>query len=401
MASVSMTTKAVRDAIREHPWWTDSLLALFLTVITVGSGLFGGPGHTARLLDVVIGPFTSVPIAWRRYRPLAVLAVTVIAQTLLLLFSTQVQVPLGMIVALYTVASRCERPVSIRAAEWVALPIAVGVIVNTGPLSVGRIIPKVALFAIAWVVGDNIRTRRAYLAELVARAERLEREREEQAQRAVSEERARIARELHDVIAHNVSVMVVQASAGEEVFDKDPGKARESLSAVASTGRAALSELRRLLGVIRAEDDHEAAPSYAPQPGIEHLDELVRQVRETGLKVELSVLGEPRELPEAVGLTAYRIVQEALTNTLKHAHASAAEVSVRYVADALELQVLDDGRSDPAVNGNQVPPTPSPGHGLIGMRERVALFGGQLTAQRRPEQGYEVRARIPLAERPS
>jgi signal transduction histidine kinase len=296
-----------------------------------------------------------------------------------------------VIVALYTVAARCERPVSIRAAKWTALPITVGVIFNSGPHP-ERIIPKLAVFAIAWVLGDNIRTRRAYLSELEARAARLEREREQRDERAVADERSRIARELHDVIAHNVSVMVVQASAGEEVFDTDPRRARESLSAVASTGRAALTELRRLMGVIRAEEEHEAAADYAPQPGLEYLDELVHQVRDTGLAVELSVLGEPRPLPEGIGLCAYRIVQEALTNTLKHADASRAEVSVRYVADALELQVLDDGRGPTQVNGEGL------GHGLIGMRERVALFGGELSARARPDHGYEVRARIPLEE---
>jgi signal transduction histidine kinase len=273
----------------------------------------------------------------------------------------------------------------------VSLPIIVGVSADSGPHP-ETIIPKLALFAIAWVLGDNIRTRRAYLAELEARAARLEREREEQAERAAIEERTRIARELHDVIAHNVSVMVVQASAGEEVFDTDPGKARESLSAVASTGRAALAELRRLLGVIRAEGDAERGAAYTPQPGIEYLDDLVRQMRETGLAVELSVLGDPRELPEGVGLCAYRIVQEALTNTLKHADASHAEVSVRYVADALELRVVDDGRAAVAVNGDTA------GHGLIGMRERVALFGGEMSAGPRPERGFEVSARLPLEE---
>jgi signal transduction histidine kinase len=247
------------------------------------------------------------------------------------------------------------------------------------------------VFAIAWVIGDNIRTRRAYLAELEARAARLEREREEKAERAVIEERTRIARELHDVIAHNVSVMVVQASAGEELFDTNPARARESLTSVAATGRAALAELRRLLGVSRAEEGGQPAASYTPQPGMEYLNELVRQVRQTGLAVELSVLGEPRELPEGVGLCAYRIVQEALTNTLKHAAASEAHVSVRYAPDALELQVLDDGRGAPSANGSS-----DAGHGLIGMRERVALFGGELSARSRPDHGYEVRARIPL-----
>ncbi len=393
MSRVSEVRQSVRDAIRRHPWWTDSLLALFLTFISVGSVIAAvkHDGGAVDVLDVVLVPVTTLPIALRRYRPLAVLAVTVAAETLLLLFSSRVQVPLGVLVALYTVASRCERPVSLRAAEWVALPITVGVTVNTG-LHPERIVPKLALFAIAWVLGDNIRTRRAYLAELEARAARLEREREEQAERAVIDERTRIARELHDVIAHNVSVMVVQASAGEEVFDTDPVRARESLSAVASTGRAALAELRRLLGVIRAEEDHEGGAAYKPQPGIEYLDELVGQMRETGLAVELSVLGEPRELPEGVGLCAYRIVQEALTNTLKHADASHAQVSVRYVSDALELQVVDDGRAVGAVNGDTA------GHGLIGMRERVALFGGELSVGPRAGRGFEVSARLPLEE---
>ena len=393
MTRISTTVAAVREAIRRHPWWTDSLLALFLTVISVGSTVVAHnkAGHAVSVLAVILVTLTTAPVAMRRYRPLAVLAITVSAAVLVLILTSQAQFPVGVLVALYTVASRCERPVSIRAAEWVALPITVAVIANNG-FHAGRVIPELAVFAIAWVLGDNIRTRRAYLAELEARAARLEREREERDERAVNEERARIARELHDVIAHNVSVMVVQASAGEEVFDSDPRRARESLAAVASTGRAALAELRRLLGVIRAEEGDGAAASYRPQPGLEYLDELVRQVRETGLAVELSVIGEPRELPEGIGLCAYRIVQEALTNTLKHAHASEAQVSVRYVADALELQVLDDGRGPRAVNGE------SSGQGLIGMRERVALFGGELTARPRPGEGFEVRARLPLEE---
>ncbi|MGN6867788.1 MAG: sensor histidine kinase [Solirubrobacteraceae bacterium] len=397
MRKISTTMAAVRDAIRRHPWWTDSLLALVLTVFSEASAILSRThyGHSVEVLEVVLVPFTTAPVALRRYRPLAVLAITVSAGAVILIFTSQAQFPVGVLVALYTVASRCERPVSIRAAKWVALPIAVGVLVSTGARP-GQAIPELAVFAIAWVIGDNLRTRRAYLAELEARAERLEREREEQAERAVIEERTRIARELHDVIAHNVSVMVVQASAGEELFETNPKRARESLSAVASTGRAALAELRRLLGVIRAEEEAEGGAAYTPQPGIEYLDELIRQVKETGLAVELSVLGQPRELPEGVGLCAYRIVQEALTNTLKHAEASRAEVSVRYVEDALELQVVDDGHgASPAGNGDR----DGGGHGLIGMRERVALFGGELTARSRgDEHGYEVRARLPLEE---
>jgi signal transduction histidine kinase len=393
MRQVSTTVAAVRDAIRRHPWWSDSLLALALTVISVGSvvGSRTRYGFAIPVLAAVAALFTTVPISLRRYRPLGVLAVTVSAETLLLIFSNDSPVPVGVIVALYTVAAYCERRVSIRAAAWVAVPITVGEIVNNGP-HVGRVIPELAVIAIAWVIGDNLRTRRAYLSALKERAARLEREREEKADRAVIEERARIARELHDVIAHNVSVMVVQAAAGEEVFDEDPERARESLSAVASTGRAALTELRRLLGVIRADDDPGQEPAFAPQPGIEYVGELVRQVNDAGLPVELSVIGEPRALPEGVALCAYRIVQEALTNTLKHAEASGARVNVRYAADALELQVVDDGRGGSQVNGE------AGGHGLIGMRERVALFGGELTTSGRAGRGYEVRARLPIEE---
>jgi signal transduction histidine kinase len=392
MRQVPTTVAAARDAIRRHPWWSDSLLALALTVISVGSvvGSRTRYGYAFPVLAAVAALFTTAPIVLRRYRPLGVLAVTVTAETLLLIFSNDSPVPVGVIVALYTVAAYCERRVSVRAAAWVAVPITVGEIVNNGPHA-GRVIPELAVIAIAWVIGDNLRTRRAYLSELKERAARLEREREDKADRAVIEERARIARELHDVIAHNVSVMVVQAAAGEDVFDEDPDKARESLAAVASTGRAALTELRRLLGVIRAEGDR-GDPAYAPQPGIERIDELVGQVRETGLPVELSVLGEARPLPEGVGLCAYRIVQEALTNTLKHADASASQVHLRYVADALELQVLDDGHGATTLNGE------AGGQGLIGMRERVALFGGELTAGPRSGRGYEVRARLPLEE---
>jgi signal transduction histidine kinase len=401
MSRFTSAVESVRDAIRRHPWWTDSLLAAFLTLISVASAIVARNRavHPDTVVAVLLVPFTTAPIALRRYRPLAVLAVTVSAGAVILIFTSQAQFPVGVLVALYTVASRCDRPLSIRAAKWVALPIAIGVLVNTGSRP-GRAIPELAVFAIAWVIGDNLHTRRAYLAELEARAARLEREREEKAERAVIEERNRIARELHDVIAHNVSVMVVQASAGEELFDRDPRRARESLAAVASTGRDALAELRRLLGVIRAEEEPEGGAAYAPQPGIEYLDDLVRQVQETGLAVELSVLGEPRELPEGVGLCAYRIVQEALTNTLKHADASRADVSVRYVENALELQVLDDGHGgSPAGNGGGYGDGEAGGHGLIGMRERVAMFGGELMARPRGGgDGFEVRARLPLEE---
>jgi signal transduction histidine kinase len=247
--------------------------------------------------------------------------------------------------------------------------------------------PGAALvFAIAWLVGREVRRRRREVTLLQERAARLEHDQEEQARAAVVEERGRIARELHDVVAHSVSVMVVQAQAGPHLLG-EPDQARGVFRSIESSGREALVELRRLLGILRTGDEELA---IGPQPGLSSLGSLVEQVREAGLPVELRVEGDPVQLPPGVDLSAYRIVQEALTNTLKHAGRAEAEVVVRYGPSALELEISDDGSGAPAsVNGS--------GHGLIGMRERVALYGGALEAGTRNGGGYAVRARLPLA----
>jgi signal transduction histidine kinase len=224
------------------------------------------------------------------------------------------------------------------------------------------------------VVGD--RERRVELAE---------RERDLAAREAVAGERARIARELHDVVAHSVSVIVVQAQAGPRLL-AEPAQVRDVFHSIETTGREALDELRRLLGVLRARD--EQLP-VGPQPGLDALQPLIQQLREAGLRVELRVEGEPVRLPPGIDLSAYRIVQEALTNTLKHAGPAEAEVTVRYHHSTLELEILDNGTGAPArVNGS--------GHGLVGMRERVALYGGSLEAGARNGHGFGVRARLPL-----
>jgi signal transduction histidine kinase len=224
------------------------------------------------------------------------------------------------------------------------------------------------------VVGD--RERRAQLAE---------RERDLAAREAVAGERARIARELHDVVAHSVSVIVVQAQAGPRLL-AEPAQVRDVFRSIETTGREALDELRRLLGVLRTRD--EQLP-VGPQPGLDALQPLIQQLREAGLRVELRVEGEPVRLPPGIDLSAYRIVQEALTNTLKHAGPAEAEVIVRYHHSTLELEILDNGTGAPArVNGS--------GHGLVGMRERVALYGGSLEAGARNGHGFGVRARLPL-----
>ena len=223
-------------------------------------------------------------------------------------------------------------------------------------------------------------------AELEQRAAKLERERERTESAAVAEERRRIARELHDVIAHSVTLMTVQAGAARLVLAEDPELARESVVSVEETGRHALAELRRLLGILRTD---EGEASLVPQPGLARVDDLIALARRAGLPVELTIEGEPRVLPPGVDLTAYRIVQEALTNAHKHAGPAHAHVLLHYGNEAVELEVTNDGRISP--NGDD-----SVGLGLVGMRERVALYDGTFEAGPRAGGGYAVRARLPV-----
>ncbi|MCF2529330.1 sensor histidine kinase [Yinghuangia soli] len=244
------------------------------------------------------------------------------------------------------------------------------------------------MLIIGWVLGDSMRTRRAYYAELEDRAARLERERDAHAEVAAAAERARIARELHDVVAHNVSVMVVQADGAAYAIDAAPDTARAALGTISTTGREALAEMRRLLGVLRSEN--ERGP-YAPQPGVEQLGDLVDRVREAGLPVDLRIVGVPVELGKSVALASYRIVQEALTNTRKHAGPAVhAQVVLGYGEDVLEMTITDDGRGADA-------PGDGMGHGLVGMRERVAMLGGRLETGPAPSGGWQVRVVLPYA----
>jgi len=293
-----------------------------------------------------------------------------------------------VVVALYTVATSCPWPIS----AWAA---AVVVVLNTAVLLAWQLFaggvqqdafPALLLLAGSWLVGDNVRTRRAYTAELEERALRLEREREERAVRAVAEERARISRELHDMIAHHVSVIAVQAGAASEEATTDP--AREALEVIQQTSRQVLAELRSMLEV---QSSDKAGPGLAPQPSLREVDQLVDQSRMAGLPVELVITGERRELPAIVDLAAYRIVQEALTNTRTHAGPAHARVELRYAEDALALEVTDDGRAAAGQLGNG-----GGGRGLVGMRERVAMVGGRLEVGPRPGGGFRVAAVLPL-----
>jgi signal transduction histidine kinase len=246
-------------------------------------------------------------------------------------------------------------------------------------------IPALVMFLVRKVVRD----RQLRADALAAHAALLERERELRTQEAVAEERARIARELHDLVAHNVSVMVVQAGAERHALAEDQASTREALSSIEQSGRQALTEARRLLGMLRKNGDHE---ELAPQPSIDQIDFLVEQIERAGLPVKLDIEGDPVPLPAGVDLCAYRVVQEGLTNALKHAGPAHAEVLLRYTGAGLDVRVRDDGHGVAEHNGDGA------GHGLIGMRERVALYGGEIhTGPRSDDRGFEISAHIPLA----
>ena len=346
-------------------------------------------------LAIVLTLLGTLPLAARRHRPFAVLVLAEVAEVLYLLTAPLYPPPgsLGMAVALYTVATRTNRRTSRRLAALIA-GINAAILLIDG-LLVSRAASSATLFALiavvvgSWSLGENVRTRRAYLAQLEERARRLELEREENARRAVQDERTRIARELHDVVAHHVSAIAVQAGAAEAIAERQPLRARETLHAIQETSRQALAEMRAVLDVLRG--DEEEAAAREPQPGLAQVERLVGQSRAAGLTVTLRVEGAAQPLPEALDLSAYRILQEALTNSLKHAGPAHARVLVRYAAEALELEVSDDG-SGPA----GPPDGAQQGRGLIGMRERVVLFGGELVAGPVAGRGFSVRARLPL-----
>jgi signal transduction histidine kinase len=268
--------------------------------------------------------------------------------------------------------------------------VAVGVlavVVHNDPRSgVGNFVVATIIFTIVWTIAFGVGRKSVEADEAKERATRAEREREERAHTAVEEERARIARELHDVVGHSVSVMTVQASGVRRLLRPEQEREREALLIVERTGREALAEMRRMVGVLRRPEE---APALAPQPSLEHLDRLVEQTREAGLPVELRVEGEAVELPAGVDLTAYRLVQEGLTNALKHARATRAEVLVNYGDGQIEVVVRDDGKGVGNGDGG--------GHGLVGMRERVLVYGGELDAGPQPGGGYRLRAKLPVA----
>ena len=361
-----------------------------LVALLAGSALLEALAAARSPLDAVFVAATALPLLVRRRAPLAVL-VLVIATTYAGYargpdVGGSLQAWIALNVALYSVAAHCERRRAVAGAVLVAafvLLFEIPRLVEGG--SVVDVIGEWVFLGGVWLLGRWVRQRRHRTDDLERHAAELAADRDALAREAVADERARIAREMHDAVAHSVSVMVLQAGAAEQVLATSPERARESLVTIQDTGREAIVELRRMLGLLR---DPAADTALAPQPGVARLDVLLEQVRAAGLPVELTVEGEPRRLPPGIDRSAYRIVQEGLTNTLKHAGPAHASVRLRYGDRALELEVLDDGRG-PEVRGGG-------GFGLLGMRERAALYGGVLAADARPGGGYALRARLPL-----
>jgi signal transduction histidine kinase len=243
----------------------------------------------------------------------------------------------------------------------------------------------------AWLVGRYVRGRRLESERFADRAQRVLREQDDRSRAAVAAERGRIARELHDVIAHSVSLMGVQAGAAERVLERDPARARDALRSIQVTARESVAELGRLLGVLRA---NEGPADLAPQPGLGALASLIDDSRRAGLSVELTVEGDGRHVPPGVELSTYRVAQEALTNVRKHAAGAPTRVLLRYGRDVLELCVVNAPASEP--NGDGPGPVPGTGHGIAGMRERIALYGGSIDARPQPDGGFMVLARVPI-----
>ena len=382
--------------VREHPTAVDGAAVLAVVVVVTVVGYFNPYGAGDRAF--VLGLAQILPLAFRRTWPTPVFAVvSAAALTQWALDIFLMPANLGLLVALYSVAAYGSR-----VASWAALAVALGGSV----LAVQRywlryttpdvdLLVVLGLFAgvvlAAWTSGDLRRTRLLHVESLRARAEQLERERDRETRLATAAERARVAREMHDVVAHGLSVIIVQADGARYAADRDPAAATTALETISNTGREALTEMRRMLGLLRAAEEVLPADVDArePQPGLDQLPGLVDQVRGTGLPVELSVRGDARRLPPLVELTAYRTVQEGLTNVLKHAGpGSRAWVVVTYDADEMEVQVTDDGRGSAAAGDGA-------GYGLAGMRERVAVSGGRMRAGPRAGGGYEVVVRLP------
>ena len=345
--------------------------------------------------ELLVDALLTLPLVARRRYPVPVFATVALAGLVQWLTFPRIGPhDLAVLVALYTVAAYSAR-------RWSFPALGIGLIGavmawqsvrSLRPVSILSLVPPLAVVVAVWLVGRNLRTRRRYLAALEERAVRLEREQDALARAAVAEERARIAREMHDVVAHTVAVMVAQAEGAGVAVRTAPDQAERALAVISDAGRDALTELRRMLGVLRdPEGAAQAGPQTGPQPGLGDLDGLVTAMRTSGLPVRFIRDGAQDPIDPTLALAVYRIVQESLTNTLKHCGPdTATEVVLHRRPDRIEIEVVDHGR-----RSGDVPPAPDGGHGLAGMRERVSIFAGQLSAGPTPTGGWRVHAVLP------
>jgi signal transduction histidine kinase len=381
--------------LRANPWWFDSALALAAAGLSTAFFIFHpavrGLPRGMFVLGCGLVLLHTLPLAARRRFPLAVLATTVASGVAFVALDLAPDILwVAIPVAVYSVAAYGDRWVALAGLAVAEAGLAV-VQLTPGRTGVNTWVGNMGFLAAAWLLGHFVGVRRLYVLRLEERTAELEQAREELAGRAVTEERLRLARELHDVVAHAMSVIAVQSGVGAHIAASRPEEVGKALAAIEATSRGALEELRRLLGVLR--QDSEVQASLTPVPGLANLDSLLAEVGKAGLAVRLRVEGTPLQLPAGVDLSAYRIVQEALTNVVKHAGPAHAQVTIGYRGQEVLVEVIDDGRGavPPAGDGRV-----GTGHGLIGMRERVAAFGGDLQVGPCPGGGFRVAARLPL-----
>lgn len=373
-------------------WVFDALVTLLAMALALPN-LFKehpheAPGAAALVVLVVI----TAPLLARRIWPIPVFGWILVAQIPAVLWDRHLQAGPALVIALYTVARLQSRRDALACAGVLELVVLTGVLLFAGGSWWSDLIFLSGLIAAALGLGLYTGTRRAYLAELRDRADRLERERDQQAALAVAAERARIAREMHDIVAHHLTVMITLSEAAIAASASSPKRANDVMNSVADTGRRALADTRRLLGVLRQQPGQDPAGSLQPVPDLTQLDTLIEQVRSAGLDTTLEIHGQAPDVPAGIQLTVYRLVQEALTNTLKHGGAGAhASVRLRYLPGELLVDIDDDG-----AGATPAPATAGVGSGLVGMRERIHAYGGDVQAGPREPGGWQVSARLRL-----
>jgi len=383
------TRASVLTLARRFPLLADAALAALILVLSLPPmTALQGSSHALSLALILA---VVLPLIWRRRAPVAICVALTVLAAVQWFVSRELTDYLAILVAFYTAVVLAP----------LRLALAAGALLETTAVLAAANWPSVGLHAVwGWLIatgligvagfgGYYVRTaRRARAASLAERAMRLERDREQQAQLAVAAERARIARELHDIVAHNIAMMITLSDGAAATAANNPGRAVTLMGDISATGRAALTEMRRLLGVLRQP----VSAGHSPQPGLADIDDLLAGVRTAGLPTRLTVTGEPADIPASAQLALYRMVQEALTNTLKHAPGARTQVSLTFRDGEVELEVADDGGPGSGIAASQ----PVGGHGIVGMRERAAVFGGEVSAGPRPGGGWRVHTVLSL-----